>query len=141
MSDPASTAILFNSPALHALKRSQLVGLCKQHDLKANGKNSDLIYRLEQKASRLPPEMAHISSDDEVSDDAGGVPPGAFSDAQPARPSEQWEMVMEDIQEVDEPVGTVSSVNSTLRTKGPSGEFGTNGSKCECLTRAPMLCG
>ena len=54
--------------------------------------------------------------------------PGAFLRPAPPRPSEQWEMVMEDIEEVDEPTGTLSSMN-TLRTKGTAGEFGTNTSK------------
>ncbi len=46
------------------------------------------------------------------------------------RPSEQWEVVMEDIVEVDETVGTASSKNS-LKTVS-NGEFGTHTSKCEC---------
>ena len=45
-----TTQILFNSPALHSLKRDQLVKLCKIHSIKANGKNSDLIDR---KSTRL----------------------------------------------------------------------------------------
>ncbi|GAA5912318.1 SAP domain-containing protein [Sporobolomyces salmoneus] len=39
-------AILSNSPALHSLKRPQLVRLCKQFKLKANGKNGELVERL-----------------------------------------------------------------------------------------------
>jgi len=31
-------SILSNSPALHSLKRQQLIQLCKQYSLKANGK-------------------------------------------------------------------------------------------------------
>ncbi|GAA5970800.1 hypothetical protein JCM3765_006310 [Sporobolomyces pararoseus] len=41
-------AILRNSPALHSLKRQQLTQLCKQFNLKANGKNVELIERLKQ---------------------------------------------------------------------------------------------
>jgi hypothetical protein len=44
------TQILFNSPALHSLKREQLVKLCKLHSIKANGKNVELIQRLRQHA-------------------------------------------------------------------------------------------
>lgn len=34
----SSNEILFNSPALHSLKRAQLVKICKRHGLKASGK-------------------------------------------------------------------------------------------------------
>ncbi|THG94970.1 hypothetical protein EW026_g6604 [Hermanssonia centrifuga] len=74
-----TTEILFNSPALHSLKRDQLVKLCKIHSLKANGKNAELIDRLKQRAAQLPPD------DDD--------------DTKMPRASEQWEMVMDDIQE------------------------------------------
>ena len=60
--------ILFNSPALHSLKRGQLVKLCKMHSLKANGKNLDLIERLKRRAADLPPGTVNFTwrdSDDE----------------------------------------------------------------------------
>ncbi|THV05704.1 hypothetical protein K435DRAFT_960971 [Dendrothele bispora CBS 962.96] len=49
-----TTDILFNSPALHSLKRDQLVKLCKIHSVKAAGKNVELIARLKQVAETLP---------------------------------------------------------------------------------------
>ena len=148
-----TTQILFNSPALHSLKRDQLVKLCKIHSIKANGKNSELIERLKQHAQALPPEALVAQEDEdndamdveENSNDQGL--PGGFpssldaSDANFAmddvvltsrfgipRPSEQWEVVMDDIEEVDESgLGTMSSKGS-LRTVS-NGEFGTHTSK------------
>ena len=49
-----TTQILFNSPALHSLKREQLVKLCKIHAIKANGKNVEMIQRLRQHAQTMP---------------------------------------------------------------------------------------
>ncbi|KAJ7879844.1 hypothetical protein B0H13DRAFT_2542616 [Mycena leptocephala] len=49
-----TTQILFNSPALHSLKRDQLVKLCKIHSIKANGKNVELVERLKSHAKSLP---------------------------------------------------------------------------------------
>ncbi|PIL28769.1 hypothetical protein GSI_08813 [Ganoderma sinense ZZ0214-1] len=152
-----TTQILFNSPALHSLKRDQLVKLCKIHSIKANGKNSELIERLKQRALELPPEAQQPPSDEDEDDrmdedaDAPDIPGGMPMDADPAppaasdddcdmqgvvltsrfsipRPSEQWEVVMEDIAEVDETMGTASSKNS-LKTVS-NGEFGTHTSKC-----------
>ena len=72
-----TTQILFNSPALHSLKRDQLVKLCKIHSIKANGKNSELIERLKQRALELPPEAQHPPSDqdedDRMDEDADAV--------------------------------------------------------------------
>jgi hypothetical protein len=138
---PETTEILFNSPALHSLKREQLQKLCKIHSIKANGKNSDLIDKLRQHALTLP-------NDDPLSIAARSEPdsyPLIHSSpfAQPeddddelgriSRPSEQWEIVMESIQEVEETSsqGTLSSLR-TVRTlqNSSSGEFGSAGSKC-----------
>ena len=123
-----TTQILFNSPALHSLKRDQLVKLCKLHDLKATGKNAELIERLQQRAAELPPELAAMTDEEEVEDTLSG----ALSSNTSLRPSEQWEMVMDDIEEVDEENGTLGS-KSLQRGKGPTGEFGTNASKCESI--------
>ena len=160
-----TTEILFNSPALHSLKRDQLVKLCKIHSVKANGKNSEMIERLKQRALELPPEALNMAEDEDLDlDEAlqqgkaededvsmrdiqqeqgdhtlpGGMPDsGDDYDMQDVvltsrfsipRPSEQWEVVMEDIVEEDEcPMGTMSSKNS-LRTIS-NGEFGTHSSK------------
>lgn len=130
--------ILFNSPALHSLKRGQLVKLCKMHSLKANGKNTELIERLKRRAAELPAGAVNFQwrdSDDEGdadmdSDDADNdneiMTPNPFREVI-QRPSEQWEIVMDNIQEVEEQgVGTLAS-GRNLRT--PGREFGTGGSK------------
>ncbi|KAI0672212.1 hypothetical protein C8Q78DRAFT_971235 [Trametes maxima] len=146
-----TTQILFNSPALHSLKRDQLVKLCKIHSIKANGKNSELIERLKQHAQALPPEALNSSADEDDAMDVeeeglpGGFPVAksqasssgddyAMEDAVLTsrfgipRPSEQWEVVMDDIEEVDESgMGNMSSKGS-LRTVS-NGEFGTQTSK------------
>lgn len=132
-----TTQILFNSPALHSLKRDQLVKLCKIHSLKGSGKNKELIERLQLHAKTLPP-------DDPLSvatrSDNPDAKPASDSEDEPSnrsdkgsvsvsntisRPSEQWEVVMDAITEVDE---------ETLRSnRGASdrqvSEFGTNTSK------------
>lgn len=134
-----TTQILFNSPALHSLKRDQLVRLCKTHGIKANGKNVELIDRLKIYAQRLPPEAATIEYQDESNtednahdyneDDDISMSDADFQDHPMSRPSEQWEVVMEDIEEVDETaIGTMSSMG-TLRSKGTAGEFGSKSSK------------
>ncbi|KAI0752625.1 hypothetical protein C8Q80DRAFT_1147351, partial [Daedaleopsis nitida] len=161
-----TTDILYNSPALHSLKRDQLVKLCKIHSIKANGKNTELIERLKQRALELPPEaQTELTEDDDpdamdVSRDTppqasaqgeeperdleipGGMPAETSTDGSDydmqdvvltsrfaiPRPSEQWEVVMEDIEEVDErAIGTTSSKNSLRTVCG--GEFGTHSSK------------
>ncbi|GAA5993394.1 hypothetical protein JCM5350_002163 [Sporobolomyces pararoseus] len=50
--------ILENSPALHSWKRQQLIRLCKQFNLKANGKNVDLIERLKQHGKDVSAALA-----------------------------------------------------------------------------------
>src|SRR6266540_943062 len=141
-----TTQILFNSPALHSLKREQLMKLCKIHSLKANGKNVELIQRLRQHAQTLPKdsplsiaarseEVASIKSaetndeievhkeqEDAVEEDQDQ------SDNQRVRPSEQWEVVMDSIEEVEEnsSQGTMSSQRTI---NGGTEEFGTGGSK------------
>lgn len=125
-----TTQILFNSPALHSLKRDQLVKLCKIHAVKASGKNVDLIDRLKQHAHTLPKDAPlSIAS---RSEDLNAMQVDAESTADddkenqghPAyRPSEQWEVVMDSIAETDEG----SSSQDTLSTK--RGEFGTSSSK------------
>ncbi|KAI6130898.1 hypothetical protein EDD17DRAFT_1812121 [Pisolithus thermaeus] len=137
-----ATQILFNSPALHSLKRDQLVKLCKIHSLKANGKNKDLIERLQQHAKMLPPDdplsiatrsdnpdakagMESEGDESEEGSDYGSMGTLRRSSAIP-RPSEQWEVVMDDIPEVDEE--TLRS-NRGGNSNSQAGEFGTNGGK------------
>ena len=119
-----TTQILFNSPALRSLKRDQLVKLCKIHSIKASGKNVDLIQRLKDHASTLPPGdplrvAVHTDSDEE-----------AYT-LDSKRPSSQWEVVMEDILEMPEPSRTTLSSLRSVTSSVPD-EFGTGGgSKCE----------
>ncbi|GAA6024368.1 hypothetical protein JCM11491_001107 [Sporobolomyces phaffii] len=65
-SEEPCAAILTNSPALHALKRAQLVQLSKQFGLKANGKNVELIERLKQHGRVLV--LAKDAGDDTTTD-------------------------------------------------------------------------
>ena len=175
----STTQILFNSPALHSLKRDQLVKLCKLHSIKANGKNTELIERLKQRALELPPEAleseastvdidlsyspskraddASQQQDEDITMEDTQTIPGGFGEESEGvlphhsapsaaedydmqdivltsrfsipRPSEQWEVVMDDIEEVDESyrMNTMSSKGS-LRTVS-NGEFGTHSSK------------
>lgn len=133
-----TTQILFNSPALHSLKREQLVKLCKIHSIKASGKNLELIERLKQRAQELPPEALSAINDDGTLDDASSDMQDDQDDSpysrRMQRPSEQWEIVMEDIEEESESFGTASS-KGTLRGGAP-GEFGSHNSKsksrCYC---------
>jgi hypothetical protein len=141
-----TTQILFNSPALHSLKREQLVKLCKIHAIKANGKNVELIQRLRQHAQTMPKDsplsiaarseptgpiplqapkpMEEEGSQEEEMDDP------ALHRSRMARPSEQWEMVMDSIAEVEE--GSSQGTLSSQRTlnNGIPGEFGTGSSQC-----------
>ncbi|KAF8558644.1 hypothetical protein OG21DRAFT_1595258 [Imleria badia] len=132
-----TTQILFNSPALHSLKRDQLVKLCKIHSLKASGKKRELIERLQLHAKILPPNdplsvatrsdnpdaKPAADSEDEASDHSREG--DASTSINNTRPSEQWDVVMDTIAEVDE---------ETLRSnRGASNrqvdEFGTTTSK------------
>ncbi|EKM57137.1 uncharacterized protein PHACADRAFT_254714 [Phanerochaete carnosa HHB-10118-sp] len=126
----STTQILFNSPALNSLKRDQLIKLCKHHGLKANGKNAELIERLKQKADELPPEAVTWKDSDEEDEDDLLMDDSLMAE-QPPRPSEQWEIVMDDIEEIDEAVSKSNTLTSlqSVRSPGTPGEFGTAGSK------------
>jgi len=132
-----TTQILFNSPALHSLKRDQLLKLCKIHNIKAAGKNVDLIERLKQHATTLPPDaplnVAVRSEDDSDSMSFDDSPPrlSQHYSAMPPRPSEAWEVVMDDIQELPETSSTQNTLNSLRATNNNAGEFGTANSKCK----------
>lgn len=147
-----TTQILFNSPALHSLKRDQLVRLCKIHLIKASGKNIELIDRLKQHAQTLPRDSplsvaarsegsaTGVQNQNESPEqDHGGMDNPKWSFQMP-RPSEHWQVAMESIQEAVEessPQGTFSSSN-TLNKGGP-GEFGTGNSKCTFSSPLPPL--
>jgi len=145
-----TTQILFNSPALHSLKREQLVKLCKIHSIKANGKNIDLIDKLKRHAQTLPKDSplsiaARSEStgfvpcppqDDQTDEEAAPQEANNAADQfSMPRPSEQWEVVMESIQEIEEnsSQGTLSSLRTLGSNNGGAGEFGTGSSKCAYL--------
>lgn len=68
----STTQILFNSPALHSLKRDQLVKLCKIHSIKANGKNVDLVEKLKEHAKMLPSDdPLNVAARNEISRNEG----------------------------------------------------------------------
>jgi hypothetical protein len=133
-----TTQILFNSPALHSLKRDQLVKLCKIHSIKANGKNIELVEKLKQHAKTLPsgdPLSIAARNKRHVGDDTNskGEADESMDEEMPPRPGEQWEVVMDTIEETEE--GSASQP-STLRgmygghsSQGMAGEFGTASSK------------
>lgn len=131
-----TTQILFNSPALHSLKREQLLKLCKIHNIKAAGKTTDLIERLKQHAATLPPDaplnVAVRSEDDSDFMSVDESPQHPYRCSAISRPSEAWEVVMDDIQEVPETSSSQNTLNS-LRTvnSNNASEFGTANSKCK----------
>lgn len=131
-----TTQILFNSPALHSLKRDQLLKLCKIHNIKATGKNFDLIERLKQHAASLPPDaplnVAVRSEDDSDSMSVDESLEHTLRYTAIPRPSEAWEVVMDDIQEVPETSSSQNTLNSLRTANGDNaGEFGTANSKCK----------
>ncbi|KIO26669.1 hypothetical protein M407DRAFT_24108 [Tulasnella calospora MUT 4182] len=142
----SSNEILFNSAALHSLKRAQLVKICKRHGLKASGKNAELIQRLEEYAKNLSDDSAIPGAFDVPTSDAPGddddeenededdnastttKTPSRNLGTVSTRPSEPWSVLDED----DEPKGLFPTVNSqqtgkttiAITTTGLA-EFGT----------------
>ncbi|KAG2040678.1 hypothetical protein BDR03DRAFT_98862 [Suillus americanus] len=128
-----TTQILFNSPALHSLKRDQLVKLCKIHSIKANGKNKDMIERLQLHAQTLPPDdPLSVATRGDKSEDEQDTAEESSRASAIARPSEQWEIVMDSIAEVDEDAASTLKNNQT-RNATQAGEFGTNGGKASSV--------
>lgn len=125
-----TTQILFNSPALNSLKRDQLVKLCKIHCIKANGKNKDLVERLQLHAQTLPPDdpLSYAARGDKSEDEQDTAREEGGSLSALTRPSEQWEIVMDSIAEVDEDAASTLK-NNQARNATQAGEFGTNGGK------------
>ncbi|KAF8186403.1 hypothetical protein BJ912DRAFT_1022798 [Pholiota molesta] len=147
-----TTQILFNSPALHSLKRDQLVKLCKIHSIKASGKNVDLIQKLRQHAQTLPkdsplsiaarsesdgpiPVQAQMTKEqhEETEEEEEAMNDEPSHHGQYPRQSEQWEMVMDSIQEEEE--GSSQGTLTSQRTinNGGTGEFGTGSSKASSV--------
>ncbi|KAH9985637.1 hypothetical protein BJV74DRAFT_846602 [Russula compacta] len=134
MSSSETTQILFNSAALHSLKRDQLVKLCKIHSIKASGKNTELIQKLKDHAATLPhaSPLSVATRSKQHQDDKGSV--SSRLDSQ--RPSDQWEVIMEDIPEL--PEGSSRSAGSSLRSvsRNAPDEFGTGASSVSSSLRA-----
>ncbi|EIW67024.1 hypothetical protein TREMEDRAFT_57638, partial [Tremella mesenterica DSM 1558] len=104
--------ILFNSPALHALQRRQLVSLSKRYGLKAGGKNIDMIQRLKDLAATLgpdgltyiPPSTSNSTLSDGHRSHTASPTPGEWVENLPSemnkqtrekRTSDQWEVLSE----------------------------------------------
>lgn len=141
-----TTQILFNSPALSSLKRDQLVKLCKIHSIKANGKNIELVDKLKEHAKTLEQDdplsiaagygAAETETGEESQDEQAGEGQenAEMTDshrAQLSRPSEQWEIVMDTIDEGEEGPGSRSSTLRSVQGRQGQGadEFGMGGSK------------
>ncbi|KAJ7777940.1 hypothetical protein DFH07DRAFT_709390, partial [Mycena maculata] len=139
-----TTQILFNSPALHSLKRDQLVKLCKIHSIKANGKNVELVERLKNHAKNLPrdsplsvafrseqegaPESQDADEEEERMQEEGN------GNAWMPRPSSQWELVMDSIAEETEDGASQGSLSSLKSPTTLAGEFGTGSNSSKSTT-------
>lgn len=124
MSTDERIQILFNSPALHALRREQLLKLCKAHSIKASGKKDDLIQRLQEHARSL-----------QSPSNSSNTPVGSDDVAMGDREDDGRDVTMEDLQEIvyinRGGGGTMSSL-MTSRSIGAAGEFGTASSSNKC---------
>lgn len=138
--------ILLNSSALNSLKRPQLVGLCKRYGLRANGKNTELIARLQEygRSGAMADILGHkddvrLQGDEaesvaETNNDGGddGAPEpqlGVLSALAP-RPSEAWSVV-------DEPLGVEANVPGGLPAIHEFGDADKESKKCK--QRVPYL--
>ncbi|EJD01791.1 uncharacterized protein FOMMEDRAFT_168412 [Fomitiporia mediterranea MF3/22] len=135
----STTDILFNSPALHSLKRAQLVQLCKRHNIKASGKNTELVARLQEHARALPSntplsvavrseslDATDISDEDDVEEQ--------LESPEKERDSQVWEIVSRNGSVFAEDRGSVNSKEGP--TSGQAGEFGTAGSSKSAILRS-----
>ncbi|KAG8823944.1 hypothetical protein FRC19_002818 [Serendipita sp. 401] len=82
-----SNQILFNEPALHSLKRAQLMALCKRYNIKQSGKNEELVVRLRQYAETLQNKERTADKEKQVSTN------DPSNQETSARTSQQWELV------------------------------------------------
>jgi hypothetical protein len=121
-----TTQILFNSPALHSLKRDQLVKLCKIHTLKASGKNVELIDRLKHHAQTLPrdsPQGVAARSEEPAASVQKKDEPAEVDQGDTG-----WDYQMPRMESIQEAMDESSSQGtlSSLRTlnNGGTGEFG-----------------
>ncbi|ORX39072.1 hypothetical protein BD324DRAFT_679573 [Kockovaella imperatae] len=131
--------ILHNSPALHALKRHQLVSLSKKYGLRSSGKNDELIHRLQEcmsinpwaklntveVASTLsgvkPPSLPPLSFEHDLGDfanqpaespDSNNVHPPRAAHA--PRPSDGWEVLSESNASIVSPDREMSSKHTSV---------------------------
>ena len=141
----SATDILMNPAALNSLKRNQLVSLCKTHGLKANGKNADLIDKLQEFAANNPrkgkesaalPELAEQMNGPESNNGPDDIEMHHAGTVQGegrarVRPSEIWEVIeeetVEEMRKLQEESlnskGSFQSNRSKTSQKLP-GEFG-----------------
>lgn len=136
----SSTDILHNSHALSSLKRAQLVQLCKRYGIKAAGKNTELVEKLQEYARNRPADapMTIMTSDMEynsLDETTDGEEDGPAVARTKVRPSEIWEVIHEETNEEMETIdesqhgsynSKKGSVNShgSLRGNRTVGEFG-----------------
>ncbi|KAJ6588526.1 hypothetical protein B0H19DRAFT_1099839 [Mycena capillaripes] len=135
-----TTQILFNSPALHSLKRDQLVKLCKIHSIKANGKNVELVERLKTHAKSLPRDsplsVAFRSEQDGAPQAPDNEEEEIVQEEKPfnPRPSSQWELVMDSITEESEDSSSQGTLSSLKSGTTLAGEFGTGSRSSKSTT-------
>ncbi|KAF8329990.1 uncharacterized protein EI90DRAFT_1256426 [Cantharellus anzutake] len=86
----SSDNILLNSPALHSLKRNQLVQLCKRHGIKAIGKNPELIGKLQEYGRDHPSAI-----DSQLRRGEGNAEETHSGEIVAPRPSETWSLIEE----------------------------------------------
>jgi hypothetical protein len=157
ISTMSTTDILLNSAALNSLKRNQLVSLCKMHGLKANGKNSDLIDKLQEYAMNNPkreresaglPGLAQQMNNSETD---GGSDDVKMSDEENEgrarmRPSEIWEVIeeetVEEMRKIQEESlnskGSYQSHRSKASQRLP-GEFGAASTLTKSEWMQPLI--
>lgn len=85
----SSDSILLNEHALNSLKRAQLVALCKRYELRATGKNTELVARLEEFGHREPVTNTWTTSNNSI---GANSQQSAAHEVGP-RPSEAWSVV------------------------------------------------
>ena|ERR1700761_4280883 len=145
----STTDILLNSHALNSLKRAQLVQICKQHGIKASGKNPELIAKLQELGRNLPPEttQCHPIHNPSLLDVSLGSIDRPHStenmevDSQMRpRPSDQWEADQEktlaELKDLEEQYKGSVRGKSSLSSKGTT-STARSGSVRRLVTKMP----
>lgn len=146
-SGATATDILYNAHALHALKRDQLLKLCKAHGLKSSGNKADLVAALQFHARALAatadPDNLTAIQPTVPEDDEDDTPLLRRSPRRSPRKHTQGKptgsgTVMDALGEAEESDSLRESTIASMRS-GVTGELGTNGSKGEFCVFA-ILC-